>query len=249
MSFCFSLFLLYTKIMPGSKPKISEAVSVAAHQLKTPISVLRGYLEALISGDPGEINEKQKEYLSDSLENVKRMTKIVSDILDISRVEEGRYQIKIEKISLEKLTKEVIEGLALWAKAANAEISFVPGDSSFPLALSDSLRAREVIENLVSNALKFKGHGPGKIEINIKKQKNHLLFSCKDNGIGIAKEDFKKVFSKFYRSEKALRLDPSGTGVGLYINKAVIFLSGGKIWFKKNNGPGMTFFFTLPIAK
>lgn len=246
-----ALFLLYNVLMPSlnlQKPKVAEVISIVAHQLKTPLSVIKGYVEVLISQDLGEINKKQKEYLSDALENVGRMSKTVNYLLDVSRIEEGQYELKLEKISLDKVIQKIIKDFSPWLKASNCQI-ILKKPKKIPKVLVDPLKIRQVIENLISNALKYKNPGEEKIEISLKKKGNKLLFSCKDNGIAIPKEDFKKVFSKFYRSEKAVELDPAGTGLGLYINKAIIELSGGKIWFKKNKDSGLTFFFTLPIAK
>jgi len=230
------------------KPKMSEVVSVVAHQLKNPLSVIKGYLEVLIGEELGKINAKQKEYLSDAFENVGRMSRIVNYLLDISRIEEGRYELKLEKVNLEKITGQVIKDFSFWVKASNCQILFKK-PKKLPKVLVDPLKIRQVIENLISNAVKYKSVGLGKIEISIKKKDKNLTFACKDNGIGIPKEDFKKVFSKFYRSEKAIELDPSGSGLGLHINKAIVTLAGGKIWFRKNKDVGMTFYFTLPVAK
>jgi len=227
---------------------MSEVVSVVAHQLKNPLSVIKGYLEVLIGEELGKINAKQKEYLSDAFENVGRMSRIVNYLLDISRIEEGRYELKLEKVNLEKITSQVIKDFSFWVKASNCQILFKK-PKKLPKVLVDPLKIRQVIENLISNAVKYKSVGLGKIEISIKKKDKNLTFACKDNGIGIPKEDFKKVFSKFYRSEKAIELDPSGSGLGLHINKAIVTLAGGKIWFRKNKDVGMTFYFTLPIAK
>ena len=228
------------------KPKMAEVVSIVAHQLKNPLSVLKGYLEVLLTEDFGKINEKQKEYLSDALENIGRMIKIVNYLLDVSRIEEGRYELKLEKVSLEKITQEVLRDFSSWAEASNCQITFKK-PKELPQVLVDSLKIRQVIENLISNAIKFKPAGQGKIEITLEERGKNLLFSCKDDGVGIPEEDFKKVFTKFYRSEQAMELDPGGTGLGLYINKAIITLAGGKIWFKKNKDFGLTFYFTLPI--
>lgn len=230
------------------KPKMAEVVSIVAHQLKNPLAVLRGYLEVLIEEDFGGLNQKQKEYLADALENIKRMSQTVNNLLDVSRIEEKKYQLILEKISLEKIILEVIKDFSLWVKASNSEISLKVA-TDLPEVLSDPLKIRQVIENLISNALKYKLPGRGIIGITLKKKSKNILFSCKDNGIGIFQNDFPKVFSKFYRSEKAMELDPSGSGLGLYINKAIIELSGGKIWFKNNKEGGSTFFFTLPIKK
>jgi len=236
------------KINPR-KPKITEVVSIVAHQLKSPLAVIKGYLEALISGDCGKINSLQKEYLSDALKNTERMKETIDELLIIQRIEEGKYEIKSEAIALEDITFKVLTDLSFWAKALNCEIIFQK-PKGLPLALGDPRAIRGVIENLFSNAIKY-NQGRGKVEVSITltKKDNKVIFSCKDNGIGISRKDFKKVFSKFYRGEKAMEMDSAGAGLGLYINRAIIELSGGKIWFTKNKGAGMTFYFSLPIAK
>jgi len=230
------------------KPKISEVISIVAHQLKNPLSVIKGYLEVLLSGDFGKVNQKQEEYLSDALENVKIMRKIVGYLLDVSRIEEKKYIIKTKPVALGDLIQEVINDFSSLAKASNCEI-FFKKPKDFPSVSADPLRIRQVIENLISNALKYRSVGGGKLEIRLSKKNKEVVVSFKDNGIGIPKEEFKKVFSKFYRSESAVELDPSGTGLGLYISKAIIKLHGGKIWFKINKDFGTTFYFTIPIAK
>ena len=229
------------------RPKISEVISIVAHQLRHPISVIKSYLEVLLSEDLGKINQKQKEYLEDVLENIRRMAKNVGDLLVISLIEEGKYDLKIKPILLEEVVESIINDLDLWAIASNCEVILQKSKTPLPKVLADPLKIREVVENLISNAIKYKKAGRTKIEIKLEQKGKELLFSCKDNGIGIQKADFKKVFTKFYRSEEAVEIDPTGSGLGLYINKAIIELSGGRIWFSKNKEFGTTFYFTLPI--
>jgi len=236
------------KIKPR-KAKITEVVSIVAHQLKSPLVVIKGYIEALIAGDCGKINSLQKEYLNDTLKNIERMKSTIGELLIVQRIEEGKYKIKSEAIALESITFKVLTDFSFWAKALNCEIIFQK-PKKLPLALGDPQAIRGIIENLLSNAIKY-NRGRGKVEISIAltRKNNKVIFSCKDNGIGIPSKDFNKVFTKFYRGEKAMELDSAGAGLGLYINKAIIELSGGKIWFTKNKGAGMTFHFSLPIAK
>ncbi|MFH1451177.1 MAG: HAMP domain-containing sensor histidine kinase [bacterium] len=229
------------------KPRIAEVVSITTHQLKTPISIVKGYLEALISEDCGKINSNQKEYLEDALQNLTRMSSLVNSLLAVSRIEEGRYKLDLQKFSLAEVTEDVVKNFSSWALASNSKIIF-KSEKNLPLVISDPARIREVIENLISNSLKYKNPGEGLVEISVKREDDKLVFSCKDNGIGIPEGDKKKIFSKFYRSEKAVEADPSGTGLGLYINQAIINLSGGKIWFEKNQGPGTIVYFNLPIS-
>lgn len=235
------------KINP-KKPKITEIVSIAAHQLKTPISVIKGYLEALISGDCGEINSFQKEYLSDALENVKKASGFIENLLDVSRIEEEKFKVKLKPVALEEIIEKALADFSAWIEASNCEVEFKKPEK-LPKVLTDPIKIRQVIQNLIFNAVKYKKAGRGKVKIILEPKGKKILFICKDNGIGIPKKDFKKVFTKFYRSEEAMELDPSGSGLGLYINKAIIELSRGKIWFSKNKDFGMTFYFSLPIAK
>lgn len=229
------------------RERLSEPISIVAHQLKSPISVIKAYLEVLLSQDIGELNEKQREYLRDSLENVQRIRAIVRDILDVSKIEEKKYDMKPEVVDLEKITETVADYFFSVAKASNCEVLFIkPAEPA--LANVDPIKIEEVIENFISNAIKYKSPGRGRVEVELKKNGDKVIFSCKDNGIGIPEKDFKKVFSKFYRSGEALESDPSGTGLGLYINKAIIELSRGKIWFEKNRDAGMTFYFSLPAV-
>jgi len=231
------------------RPKISEVISVVAHQLRHPISVIKSYLEVLLAEDFGKLNKKQEEYLQDTLENVKSMATTVDHLLDVSRIEEGRYELKAETFSLEDTVQSVLKELHLWIGASNCDIVFKRSKKPLLKVFADRLKIRQVVENLVANAIKYKKIGKGRVEILLERKGNQILFSCKDNGIGIAKEDWKKVFTKFYRSEEAMEIDPSGSGLGLYLNKAIVELSGGKIWFSKDREFGMTFSFTLPIAK
>lgn len=231
----------------SKKTKIAEIVSIVSHQLKTPLAVIKGYLEALIFEDCGEINPSQKEYLSDALENVKKMSFFIEHLLDVSRIEERQFEIKPKSVALEEITEKVLENLSMWIKASNCDV-FFKKPKKLPRVFADCEKIRQVVQNLIANAVTYKT-GRGKIEITLKKVGKKVVFTCKDNGIGIPGKDFKKVFSKFYRSEDAMELDPSGSGLGLYINKAIVELNKGEIWFSKNKKGGMTFKFSLPVSK
>lgn len=232
---------------PSEKSKITEAISIVAHQLRHPIGVIKNYLEALLSEDLGDLNPKQKEYVEDALENIGRATNTINHLLDVSRIEEGRYELRLEPLSLVEITEAVTREFLLWAEASNCEVALKKPKGPLPPVLTDSLKIRQVLENLIGNAIKYKEVGRGKVEITLTKRGKEIIFDCKDNGIGVPKEDFKKVFSKFYRSEKAMEIDPTGSGLGLHLNKATIEASGGKIWFTKNRDFGMTFSFSLPV--
>lgn len=234
-----------TRKINFEKPKITEIVPIIIHQLKTPISVIRGCLEALLAGDRGKVTSNQKEYLADSLKNIERMSRFIDNLFDISKIENKKFGIELKPVALEKVTAEILKDLSSWFKANNCKVSFEK-PKKLAKVLTDSFKIRQVIQNLIANAVIYK-EGKGKVDVTLEQKKGKVLFSCRDNGVGIPKKDFKKVFTKFYRSEEAMSLDPSGTGLGLFISKAIIELSEGRIWFESQERKGTTFYFTLPI--
>jgi len=131
--------------------------------------------------------------------------------------------------------------------AKNPTVVFKKPKEVLPPVLTDSLKIQHAVENLIANAVKYKKAGQGIVEITLTKNRKEIIFSCKNNGIGIPKEDFKKVFTKFYRSEEAMEIDPTGAGLGLNLTEAQVQASGGKIWFSKNKDFGTTFSFSLPV--
>ena len=227
--------------------KLAETISVVSHQFKTPLSAIKGYLEVLIAEDLGKINKEQKEYLTDTLENTKRMISLVKDLLDVSRVEQGKLELKMTLCSLEKIVKKVITEIYPFARANNCNIS-LKVLNKIPKIKADSLKIEQVISNFISNAVSYtRSKKRGIINVFLEKKGRNIVFCCKDNGIGISKEDKKKVFNKFFRSEEAMVLDPGGSGFGLFISKAIIEKNKGKIWFKSEKGKGSSFCFSLPI--
>lgn len=233
----------------GHSAIIAEPVSIFTHQLKKPLAVARSYLEVVLSGDLGELNDKQKEYLRDTLENINRMTGALTMLFDVSRIDEHQYRLTIKPTDIVMLVERAIAGLSFWANKWNTLITLHTPDT-LPRVLADQERTKDVVENFISNAVKYRPLGEkGRVDIRLEQKGNFVMISCADNGMGVSSRDGKKIFTKFFRSEEAVRIEPVGTGLGLYINQAVVTLSGGKIWFKTNPGGGTIFYFTLPIYK
>jgi len=223
----------------------TEFVSIVSHQLRSPLSNLKWTLELLMSGRISSVSKDQLDYFKILKENSDRMGELVSDLLIVSRIEQGKFPLKKENFSLDNLIKETIKKTEFFAKASNVEINF-SSQKSLPQITSDSHQIKLVIENLLDNAVRYIGE-KGKIEISLKKQNKNIYFEIKDTGVGIPKADQKYIFQKFFRSENALRYQTEGSGLGLYIAKSVIDRSEGKIGFKSQEGKGSTFWFTLPI--
>ncbi len=228
-----------------SQHAITETTSVISHQLKTPLSAIKSSLEVVLSGDLGVLGKDQQEYMQLALDNVKKMITLVKDLLDASKIEEGRMQLVLERVDPVKVAQDVIKDLSPFAGAKNTEIEF-QAEEGVPQIQMDVIKMQQVFNNLLFNAIKY-SRGKGQIMFSVKKDGDKVLFACRDNGIGIADSDKDKMFGKFYRSPRVSALAPDGSGLGLYISKAIIELSGGKIWFESEVDKGTTFYFTLPI--
>jgi len=234
----------FERLVEASRMK-SEFISVVSHQLRSPLSNLRWVIELLMSGRFGKIEEKQTEYFKILKENNARMEELVSDLLTVSRIETAALPLKKKEISLEELIKELISEFEPFAKASNVEIEF-KSEPNLPKIFADPFQIRLVIENLLDNAVRYI-KDKGKVEIKLGKKGESLYLEIKDNGVGIPKEDQKYIFQKFFRSENVMRYQTQGSGLGLFIAKAIVEKSGGKTRFKSEEGKGSTFWFTLPI--
>lgn len=235
------------KSFPQNAPqyKLAEIISVVSHQLKTPLSSIKGYLEVLLSEDLGQLNKQQKEYLKDVLENTRQMIGLVRDLLDVTIIEANRIEFKKSPTDLAKIIKKSMKEFSLLARAKNCDLSFEILNEP-PLLNIDSIKIKQVIDNLISNAISYNKR-KGKVRVSLFKKGKKVVFCCKDTGIGISEGEKDKIFTKFYRSEEAITLATRGSGLGLFISKAIIEKGGGKIWFKSRKGKGSVFYFSLPI--
>ena len=227
----------------------TEFVSVASHQLRTPLTAIRWYIEEVYNEELGRINKDQKDYLKQVLESNKRMIRLVNDLLNVSRLESGRITVEPVLTDLSQLIEGAITESDIMAKARNCRLIFIKPKERLPAIKIDPALIGQVINNLISNAIKYSKTGGIKCQVRVElapKGKN-VMISVKDNGIGIPKNLQPRVFEKFFRADNAVKLETQGTGLGLYIAKTIIEVSGGQIWFKSGSG-GSTFVFTLPLV-
>ena len=225
----------------------TEFISIVSHQLRSPLSNLKWALEILVSDRFGKIDGKPAEYLQILSDNTKRMGELISSLLIVSRIDQGRLPIHNAEFPLSDLVKEAIAEFKPIASASNIEIVLETVKPNLPQAFGDSSQLKIVIENFIDNAVRYT-KGAGKIVVAIVPKKDRLLFSVKDGGVGIPKEDQKHIFQKFFRSGNVLKYQTQGSGLGLYIAKSIVEKSGGKIGFKSEQDKGSTFWFTIPIA-
>ncbi|MDP3093893.1 MAG: HAMP domain-containing sensor histidine kinase [bacterium] len=240
----YSITRSFERLAEVAKLK-SEFISIVSHQLRGPLANLRWTIDLLISGRVEQVSEKQSAYLSLLRENSQRMEGLVSDLLIVSRLESDDPLLKEEKASLAELVKKIISGSEPLAKASNVEIKLTLKED-LPETTFDTSQIEQVISNLLDNAIRYI-KDKGLVEISLSKKENFLYLEVKDNGIGISIEDQKYIFQKFFRSEKALKAQAHGSGLGLYIARAIIKRSGGKIGFVSDENTGSTFWFALPI--
>jgi len=226
----------------------SEFISIVSHQLKAPLSGMRWSADILLSTKDQCLTDKQLEYIKDMQENTTRMIRLVNDLLDVSRIDDGRMDIKEDLIDISKEAESVTKSLKTFALAHNTELILKVG-KKLGLVRTESERIKMVMQNFIDNAIKYSRASNGKVNISLKNERDYVIFKVRDNGLGIPKREQKNVFDKFFRGDNVAKKQTIGTGLGLYIAKAVIESSGGRIDFKSEEGKGSTFWFTLPIKK
>jgi len=224
----------------------SEFISITSHQLRAPLSSAKWALELLLSGRLGKIEERQRDYFKILKDNLDEMLNLLSDLLIVSKIETGRLPCEKKEFSLAKLTQNLIKEYQPLAESLKVKV-FLESENNFNV-FADPSQIKIAIENLLDNAIRYTKEG-GEVKIRIFKKINQIYFEIKDTGVGIPKEEQKYIFQKFFRSPNVLQLQPKGTGLGLYITKALIERSGGKIGFFSQEGKGSTFWFTLPTKK
>ena len=222
-----------------------EFVSIASHQLRTPLTALKGYTGMLLDGDAGPINEKQHEYLTEIKNANNRMIKLITALLNVSRIDLDVFVVEPEPIDFIKVAKDTLKDLQIETakKKLLVETNF---EKNIPIINADLNIIRMVFQNLLTNAFKYTARG-GKINIIIKKDGANIFISVTDTGCGIPENVQSKIFSKMFRADNARVKDPDGSGLGLYIIKSTLEKTGGKIWFKSAENKGSTFYVTTPI--
>lgn len=235
----------------------TEFVSMASHQLRTPPTPIKGYSSMLLEGSYGELNEEQRKAVENIFSANNQQIAFVEDLLNVSRIESGGMNFEFKKHQIEDLCQEVINNLALKAKDKNLYLDYKAPAKPLPKITIDGAKIREVISNLVDNAIKYtlKGGITLSTELCIKKQtecleKTHLRITVSDTGIGIPKDEIPYLFAKFSRGKDITRLNTGGTGLGLYVVKMITTANGGKVWIESPGaGMGTKFILELPLEQ
>jgi signal transduction histidine kinase len=238
----------------------SEFISVASHQLRTPLTAISWYIEMLLSGERGKLTSKQKSYMKEVADGGRRMSYLINDLLNLSRIEAGKIRVEPVSVKVDAFIQKVIEDFKPVAAEKSCNIIFNKTNVDFPNIMLDQNLLRQVILNLLANAVSYSREGQCSIKVGLGMigdlpsetcagaNCKNVLVSVKDSGIGIPKEEQGRIFEKFFRAPNALKRVTAGTGLGLYISKLVLESLGGKIWFESAEGEGTTFYFTLPLS-
>lgn len=228
-----------------------EFISISAHQLRTPLSAIKWTLQMILNGSMGKVQGEVRDYISKAYESNERMIILVNDLLNVSRIEEGRFLQNLEPASIEDIIKEVIFSLSALASKKKIKIEFNKPESKLPKIKVDYKKFKIAIQNLVDNAIKYSIEGNKiiiKLEKKEQKRNNFIMLEIKDNGIGINARDQDRLFVKFFRGANAIRMRTEGSGLGLFIVKNIIEAHGGKIWYKSGENQGTSFYIRLPIT-
>lgn len=227
----------------------SEFISVAAHQLRTPLSAVKWATKMVLDGDAGPINVEQKDLLDQGYKSNERMINLINDLLDVSRIEAGKLEYEFVSGQIEELIETTVQEFQQIVKHKPVDLKYHRPAEMLPKIKMDSVKLKMAIENLIDNAIKYTAPA-GKVDVLLKlnKDKNKIEIIIADTGVGIPKDQIPQLFSKFFRAKNVIRMQTDGTGLGLFIAKEIVGKHGGNIWAESEEGKGTEMHFTLPLS-
>jgi len=225
----------------------TEFITVAAHQLRTPLTAINWALESL---ENSQLTPQQKELLDTGFMAAKKMLKTVNDLLDVAKIEEGKFGYQFEEVNIISYLEDILSQSNDLAKEYNIKLYFQRPKEPVITAYIDQQKISMVLFNLIDNAIKYNVEN-GSVTVSVEKVENepYVKISVKDTGIGIPPNQMDKLFTKFFRADNVVKFAPDGTGMGLYIAKNIINRHGGKIWAESELNRGTTFYLTLPTSR
>jgi PAS domain S-box-containing protein len=235
----------------NTEKRLDEAknsfISIASHQMRTPLTSMRWFSEMLISKDAGALNKEQGQYVEQVYQGILRMTSLLDLLLQIARIEAGRVKVEPTQVDFKKIIKDVQASLKPLISKKNQKVKVIFNSADFPSVAMDKEMVWQVFQNLLSNASRY-APVSGTITVTAELKDDMAEFSVADKGIGIPKDAQDRIFNKFYRAGNAIKHVPEGSGLGLYLVKSLVEGWGGKVWFKSPKSKGAIFYFTVPVC-
>ena len=224
-----------------------EFISMASHQLRTPLTTIKGYLSMVLEGDVGPVTKSEKKMIQQAFDSAERMVFLIADLLNVSRLQSGKFVIDNKPTDLAKMVKTEVEQLKDTAAHHNLTLTCKVPDK-MPLLSLDETKIRQVVMNFLDNAIYYTPAG-GSISVELELTPDSINYTVTDTGLGVPKAEQHHLFSKFYRAGNARKMRPDGTGLGLFMARKVIVAQGGSVIFKSTEGKGSTFGFSFPRHK
>ena len=221
----------------------TQFLSIASHELRTPLTPVNAQLQMILAGYFGNLTEKQTKSLEMILRNMKRLERLIGDVLDLSKLESCGMKFNMVESDLNEIIENVVETMRIQALEKNQKLTLK--EDKIPVIIIDKDRIAQVFMNLINNAIKFTDPG-GAIEVELSGNADNAIIKFKDNGIGIKREDQEMLFSPFQQVDSSYARKYEGSGLGLAISKRIVTYHGGKIWVESEPGKGSTFIFTIP---
>ncbi len=234
------------ELMNMDKQK-DEFLSMTSHELRTPMTTIKGYVDMILNGDAGEISSEMKQYLSEVYKSINRLTSLVNNILTVAKLQNKALLFDLKPVDITKLISENISGWAVLLGSKLIKLSLHQPANQVPSALADTNKVIEIMNNFITNAIKYTEKG--EISIFVKNDEDYVYVSIQDTGIGIEESELSRIFQRFYRVDNSRSRDQEGSGLGLYIAKDLVEKMHGRVFVHSKVNAGSTFSFSLPINK
>ncbi|MBA3679560.1 hypothetical protein H0W80_05270 [Candidatus Saccharibacteria bacterium] len=225
-----------------------EFISMASHQLRTPLTTVKGYASMLEEGDFGKLSKEQKDTVELTLDGANRMARLIDDLLNVSRMDANRFFLEVNEVDLNTLVEQEVQQLQSMAAGKQVKLTYIPPHTKIPTIRLDETKTRQVIMNLVDNAIHYSRPEGAEVQVGMMLSDSHVVFTVVDNGIGVPAAAQGKLFTKMFRAGNAKTARPDGTGLGLYLVKRVVQDEGGELLFESTEGKGSTFGFRIPLS-
>lgn len=223
-----------------------EFITMASHQLRTPLTSVKGYLSMVLEGDAGKLNSNQRKLLEQSYASAQRMVFLISDLLNLSRLNTGKFVIESTPVQLADIVEAEVAQLAETARSRGVTLQY-DKPTALPELMLDETKIHQVVMNFMDNAIYYTPEG-GTIEVSLRETPTAVEYLVRDNGIGVPRSEQRHLFTKFYRAGNARQARPDGTGLGLFMAKKIIIAQGGAVLFESVEGKGSSFGFRFSKA-